>query len=115
MIRLTAGASTYTQPLTLKMDPRASITSIGLTRQFLLATRIAGMMNRTFASIANASRSASPQSPAPGSQSDLMALNNDLATALDVVEGADRAPTAQAAAAVAHLERRVNALLKGTP
>ena len=115
VVKLTAGGRTYMKPLTLKMDPRASITPLGLTRQFALATKIAGMMNRTFASIASSARSESPQSPAPSSQSDLIALNNDLATAYDVVEGADRAPTTQAATAVAHLEQRLNALLKGTP
>jgi hypothetical protein len=31
------------------------------------------------------------------------------------VEGADRAPTTQAATAVAHLDQRLKALLKGTP
>jgi sortilin (neurotensin receptor 3) len=115
IVKLTAGGRTYTQPLTLKMDPRARITPIGLTQQFTLATKIAGMMNRTFASITAAANSASPQSPASSSRSDLIALNNDLATAYDVVEGADRAPTTQAATAVAHLEQRLNALLKGTP
>ena len=47
--------------------------------------------------------------------SDLIALNTDLATAYDVVEGADRAPTTQAVKAVTHLEQRVKALLKGAP
>jgi photosystem II stability/assembly factor-like uncharacterized protein len=114
IVKLTAGGQTYTQPLTLKMDPRAKITPIGLTQQFTLATKIAGMMNRTFASITAAASSASPQSRAASSQSDLIALNNDLATAYDVVEGADRAPTTQAATAVARLQRRLNTLLKGT-
>jgi photosystem II stability/assembly factor-like uncharacterized protein len=115
IVKLTGGGRTLTQPLTLKMDPRASITPLALSRQFTLATKIAGMMNRTFASITTAASSASPQSPVPGSHSDLMALNNDLATAYDVVEGADRAPTSQAVAAVTHLEQRLNTLLKRTP
>ena len=115
LVKLTAGGRTYTQPLTLKMDPRARITTLGLTQQFTLATKIAGMMNRTFAAITPSASPAGPVVRAPGSRSDLIALNNDLATAYDVVEGADRAPTTQAATAVAHLEQRLNTLLKGTP
>ena len=114
LVRLTAGGRQSTQPLTLKMDPRATVTPLGLTRQFTLATKIADMMNRSFAAISAAS-TASPQPSALSPQDDLIALNNDLATAYDVVEGADRAPTSQAAAAVAHLEQRLKALLKGTP
>ena len=42
-VRLTAGGVTMTQALTLKMDPRATITPLGLGQQFTLATRIAAM------------------------------------------------------------------------
>jgi hypothetical protein len=40
-----------------------------------------------------------------------VSLNNDLATAYDVVEGADRAPTVQATKAVAALQQRLRKLL----
>ncbi|HEV2984920.1 MAG TPA: hypothetical protein VGX46_11040 [Vicinamibacterales bacterium] len=124
-VRLTVGGRTISQPLTLKMDPRASMTPLGLTRQFALATRIANMMNRTFAALQTA-READPQSPPPGRQSPaasrqspgvsresaLEALLNDLATAYDVVEGADRAPTTQAAKAATALEQRLAMLEK---
>ena len=112
VVKLTAGGKTYTQPLTLKMDPRAAITPLGLAQQFTLGSKIAALMNRTFAAIARAS---STSAQAPTLQADLIALNNDLATAYDVVEGADRAPTTQASKAVAHLEQRASALLKGQP
>ena len=105
-VTLTAGGKTMTQPLTVKMDPRATITPAGLARQFTLATKIAGMMNQTVAAI-------SASSPASSAQADLTTLNNNLITAYDVVEGADRAPTTQAGAAVAHLEQRLRALIKG--
>jgi hypothetical protein len=104
-VKLSVGGQSFTQPLTLKMDPRASVTTLGLAQQFALATRIADMMNRSFAAIH------SPQPPPPSLQSDLETLNNDLATAYDVVEGADRAPTVQAVRAVATLERRLAKLL----
>jgi photosystem II stability/assembly factor-like uncharacterized protein len=104
-VKLSVGGQSFAQPLTLKMDPRASVTTLGLAQQFALATRIADMMNRSFAAIH------SPQAPPPGLQSDLESLNNDLATAYDVVEGSDRAPTVQAVRAVAALERRLVKLL----
>ena len=115
VVRLTAGGRTFTQPLTLKMDPRAAVTPLGLARQFTLATKIAEMMNRSFAAISQRKKASGSPSPAPDPASDLIALNNDLATAYDVVEGADRAPTTQAATAVAHLEQRLKALLEGAP
>jgi hypothetical protein len=110
MVKLTVAGGTYSRPLTLKMDPRASVTPLGLAQQFTQATKIAGMMNRTFSAI-----SARRQPPAPGADDALVSLNADLATAYDVIEGADRAPTTQALKAVTQLEQRVNALLKGTP
>ena len=90
LVKLTVGGRSYTQPLTVKMDPRAAITAAGLLRQFTLATKIVDMMHRSYVAKLND-------------------LNGDLATALDVVEGADRAPTTQAAIAVANLERRLTA------
>jgi hypothetical protein len=108
VVKLTVGGRTYAQPLTLKMDPRATITPLGLEQQFTLATKIADAMNRSFAAIGRI-----PESSTSSPRTDLIALNNDLATAYDVVEGADRAPTTQAATAVAHLQQRLEALLKG--
>jgi hypothetical protein len=116
LVKLTAAGQTLTERLTLKMDPRATITPLGLTQQFTLATKIAAMMSESFAAItAKAAKSASPESAAPSPVADLTALNNALATAYDVVEGADRAPTTQAVTAVNHLEQRLKALLKGAP
>src|SRR5581483_9989029 len=37
---LAAGGQTWSQPLTVKMDPRAHITPAGLLQQFRLATRL---------------------------------------------------------------------------
>ena len=88
-VKLTVDGHTFTQPLTLKMDPRASITTLGLQRQFALGTKIVAMMHTSY-------------------DAKLTELNSDLATALDVVQGADRAPTPQAAKAVADLERRLS-------
>src|SRR5437588_524356 len=45
VVKLTVGGRSFTEPLTLKMDPRASIGVAGLTRQFMLATKIVDMMH----------------------------------------------------------------------
>ena len=110
-VKLTVNGATLTQPLTLKMDPRASITPLGLQHQFTLATTLAGMMSQTYSAI-NPQSAIDPQSAVRNPQYDaLVSLNNDLATAYDVVESADRAPTTQAVRAVAELERRLKKLL----
>jgi len=104
-VRMTVNGWIFTRRLTLKMDPRATITPLGLRQQFALGTSIADMMNRTFAAIAGAQPSASSL------KANLTTLNNDLATAYDVVEGTDRAPTVQAVRAVAALQQRLTKLL----
>ncbi len=43
--RLTVGGQTYTQPLTLKMDPRVKTPAESLRRQFETETRIAALMH----------------------------------------------------------------------
>jgi len=105
-VKLTVNGATLTQPLTLKMDPRASITPLGMQQQFTLATKIADMLNRTYSAINPQSAARSPQYDA------LVSLNGDLATAYDVVEAADRAPTTQAVRAVAELQKRFVKLVK---
>ena len=111
-VKLTVNAAAFTERLTLKMDPRARITAMGLARQFALATKIADLMNRTYDAIRNPQSTISPQTAARNPQ--LAALNNDLATAYDAVEGADRAPTVQAGRTVVALEERVRRLLSST-
>jgi hypothetical protein len=48
-VTLTVDGKTFTQPITLKMDPRATIAPLGLRQQFTLATRIVDLMNKTYA------------------------------------------------------------------
>ncbi|HTV60057.1 MAG TPA: glycoside hydrolase [Verrucomicrobiae bacterium] len=47
-VKLTAGGKSYTQPLTVKMDPRVKTTPAGLAEQFALATRLASGMNASY-------------------------------------------------------------------
>jgi photosystem II stability/assembly factor-like uncharacterized protein len=50
-VKLTAGATTSTQHLTVAMDPRVKTSAEDLTRQFELATRISEAMHDNFESI----------------------------------------------------------------
>jgi photosystem II stability/assembly factor-like uncharacterized protein len=69
-VKLSVDGRTYTQPLTLKMDPRAHMTAARLRAQFAMAQRITALMaqtaNRKFAR-----------------------YNFELGSLLDAVEGAD--------------------------
>jgi hypothetical protein len=100
-VRLTVNGQMFSKPLTIKMDPRAHATPLALTQQFSLARKIVALMNQSY-DAAQTAEQAGQQSA-----NDLKALNENLATALDVVEGADRAPTVQAVRAVADLQRRL--------
>jgi hypothetical protein len=79
------------------MDPRITTPAAVLAQQFSLATRLATMLNDSYAAWQQASGDA---------KRDLARLNADLVTAYDVVEGADAAPTTQAVTTVAGLEQR---------
>ena len=46
-VRLTANGKTYTQPLTIKMDPRVKVQLDGLQKQFDLETRLAAALTRS--------------------------------------------------------------------
>jgi len=96
-VTLTVDGQTSAQPLTVKMDPRITTPAAGLAQQFSLATRLATMLNDSYAAWQQASGDA---------KRDLARLNADLVTAYDVVEGADAAPTTQAVTTVAGLEQR---------
>jgi photosystem II stability/assembly factor-like uncharacterized protein len=107
---LSVNGATLRQPLTLKMDPRATTTPTGLRQQFTLATEIVEMMNRVVPQIEQMRAAASANS-ATTRLAELEALDNDLAAAYEAVEGTDRAPTAQAVRAVTGLRQRFRRLL----
>jgi photosystem II stability/assembly factor-like uncharacterized protein len=94
-VTLTVNGKSYSQPLTIKMDPRVKTPLAGLQEQFRLATKITGMMHQ---SIQNQT-------------DDFKKLNEQLGRVLGVIEGADATPTTQAEATVTDLERKLNQLL----
>jgi hypothetical protein len=119
-VKLTVDGQAFTQSLTLKMDPRATIAPPGLTQQFTLATKIVDLMNKTYAAAVSLKPQGASLQPQAASlqesqgsrrREELETLNADLATAYDAVEGSDRAPTTQATRAVTALEQRARRLL----
>jgi photosystem II stability/assembly factor-like uncharacterized protein len=89
-VKLTVNGKSYTQPLTVKMDPRVKASLAGLQQQFALAQRIVGLMHQTFA---------------PG-KAELEGRNRELTALLEMIEGVDAAPTAAMVSAVDELEKK---------
>jgi hypothetical protein len=88
-VRLTVDGRTYTQPLTLKMDPRAGISQAALREQFSLAQTIVSLMART-------------------DNKRLARVNFELAQLLDAVEGADAAPASSVIETVHAIEAKLH-------
>jgi photosystem II stability/assembly factor-like uncharacterized protein len=97
-VKLSVDGHTYAQSFSLRMDPRVTAGTAALRLQFDLASKIVALMSRTYAGAKKTER--------------LATLNAQLAGLLDVVEGADAAPTPQAIAAVASIEREITSLHK---
>ena len=95
-VKLTVDGPSYRQPLTLKMDPRVQTPAAVLQQQFDLAQQVVEMMHET-------------------KQRNLARLNGELGRVLEILEGADAAPTTQSAEAVAELKRRLMASSAGAP
>jgi len=138
-IRLTVSGRTYSQPLTIKMDPRAPITDAGLRLQHDIGVRMNNAISRDFAALGEVRRQRSllkirreeakagevadsltaldsvlaaiESGPRTGTAENLARLNGELAGVLDVVEGADMDPTTQVVAAAAELERSLDSVL----
>jgi photosystem II stability/assembly factor-like uncharacterized protein len=103
LVRLDVDGKTLQQPLRIAMDPRVAISQESLVAQYRLALRIVALMR---ASYARAQASADAKVAKAYMDRDDMA-----ASLLDVVEGADAPPTAQAVRAVQTLEEAKGALL----
>ena len=115
-IKLTADGHTWTQPLTVRMDPRNKTPMAGLTQQFHLAMQLSQDLNRTYAALQQA-KAKGENTPA------LQKLNGELVAQYNSLYGASyggtdgnsstmATPTTQQVAAVADLHRQVLAILK---
>jgi photosystem II stability/assembly factor-like uncharacterized protein len=138
-VRLIASGRTYSQPLTVKMDPRAPITAAGLKLQHDIGVRMNDAISRDFAALSEVRRQRGllktqregakagevadslvaldtvlgtiESGPRSGAAENLVRLNGELAGILDTVEGADMDPTTQVVAAANDLERSLAAVL----
>jgi photosystem II stability/assembly factor-like uncharacterized protein len=87
-VKLTVNGKSFTQPLTVKMDPRVKTPPAGLKQQFDLAKKVVEMMSRT-------------------KSADKARLNGELSRLLEAIEGADAPPTPVMVVAVGELQQRV--------
>jgi photosystem II stability/assembly factor-like uncharacterized protein len=138
-VRLSANGQRYTQPLTIRMDPRVQITDAGLRLQRDIGVRMNDAISRDFAALSEVraqrvvlrttregakakeladslvaldSTLARVENGAEAANAvGLVALNEQLAGILDTVEGADAEPTTQVVAAASDLERSLAAAL----
>jgi photosystem II stability/assembly factor-like uncharacterized protein len=138
-VRLSVNGRSYSQPLAIKMDPRAPITAAGLKQQHDIGVRMNDAISRDFSALAELRRQRAllraqregakagevadslvaldsalaviESGPRNGSAENLVRLNEELAGILDTVEGADMDPTAQVVAAATDIEKSLASLL----
>jgi hypothetical protein len=138
-VRLSANGKRYTQPLTIRMDPRVQITDAGLRLQRDIGVRMNDAISRDFAALSEirarrlllrTSREGAKAKELAdslvaldsalarvenGAQATnavgLVTLNEQLAGILETIEGGDAEPTTQVVAAASELEKALAAAL----
>ncbi|HET9086903.1 MAG TPA: glycoside hydrolase, partial [Acidobacteriaceae bacterium] len=131
-VALIAAGKSYTQPLVLKMDPRVKTPGSGLMQQFQLSEMLYKDLQQLIPAARNATKMLSEQGSRPGSGSstvlqalvgtqtpshsgfDLNTLGGLQAAALHVLEvlqGADEAPTVQAVEAAQRVHKAAQNVL----
>jgi hypothetical protein len=140
-VKLTIGGQTYSQPLTVKMDPRVTTPADGLRQQFEMETKISSALGQDFDALQQVRQTRSQLTnvvPRAGAMADeinalekklgelegvagtygsrartdtLASLNSSLTTVYEMVDSADAAPTSQAVATIAELQQSLSSLL----
>ena len=138
-IRLKVNGQTFSQPLTIKMDPRAPISADGLRLQHDIGVRMLTAIDRDYAALSglrarrtllrtqregakakevadslvalDSTLAGLENGVSGGTVIGLATLNEQLATVLDIVESADMDPTSQTIAAASSLEKSLDAAL----
>ena len=135
-VRLTVNGRSYTQPLTVRMDPRVKTPAAGIQQQFTLSRVLdtalrmvrdaqtgAAKAREQIVSLKQ-NRVAAPLLPAidsldeklsalaGGGGESLARLSGELATLYGIVEGVDAAPTTQTVAAIADRRRAVEGAMR---
>jgi photosystem II stability/assembly factor-like uncharacterized protein len=129
-VKLTVGGQTYSQPLTVKMDPRVPTPAAGLVQQFELEMKLADALRKDFDALTEVRKlraavkelepkakgalieqirtletKAAALEGTEDSPQGLVMLNTALGTIYDTVDSADTVPTTQAVAAVSDFEK----------
>jgi len=86
---LTTGGRSYTQPLVVTLDPRVTVSALGLEQQHALGKRIVSGLDRSYARYRSALTRHDPKIAAR-----YAGINSGLARLLDLTQGVDAAPTA---------------------
>lgn len=110
VVELNVDGVTAQRSLAVAMDPRVSISPASLRYQFELAQTLTTLMDRSFRDAATAKTSGHAKAADTFSS-----INDAAASLLDTVDGADAAPTSQAAAAVATLSARLDRAERAPP
>ncbi len=138
-VRLTVDGRSYSEPLTVKMDPRVTATSSDLQQQFEVASRVADLIERDFTALAESralrdelaaarqrangsavtsgidsldARVAALEGGARGARGEsLTRANGELSALLNTIDASDARPTTQLVAAAATIDQSVSAVL----
>jgi hypothetical protein len=141
-VKLTAGGQTYTQPLTVKMDPRVATPADSLRRQFDMEMKISEALRQDYDALQQVRKGrtqlknlvgrvgaaaddinavekklgeleGTPGGYGVRARSDTLAgLNSSLATVYAIVDSGDAAPTSQAIATFSELQKSLTALVE---
>ncbi len=104
-VRLTVDGKTYTQPLTVRMDPRVKTPALVLTQQFHLSKQI-------YDALARGTEVLRGRQPAAGSpESELARVNSELLGLYGILQDSDDVPTTQTVGATTERLRAHAALL----
>jgi hypothetical protein len=108
------GGKSYTQPLTVKLDPRLKVSAANLQKQFDLEMQITAAMQQAYAAMKERGQIPAQQAgESTPPQGDTLARTlSNLATLLEVVDTADAAPTQQALEAWQELRAKLDQQLQ---
>ncbi len=116
-VKLTANGKTYSQTLTVKMDPRVQTPSAELERQHQLSMKLYDLLQHDFDALTDVRafradrRNAARENEAAVLERSLTRLSGNLGSLLSTIERADMAPTSQVVEAIGTVERELNVTL----
>jgi len=104
-VKLITAGQTYSQAMSLRMDPRVKASRAALTQQLTLSLELTKLMSDDFEALTKL-RSSKSAAASAELQQRVVSFNTELASVFEAIQGTDNAPTTQAIAAVHDLESR---------